>query len=79
MASAAQDRGMTTMDPTLTDHEDEYQLGCLQEIEVSHEEAHAQEGGMTADPIQAQGSNASYEAAQGKSDREFDTKQEKLV
>lgn len=80
MAGAAQDRGEITTDPTDTDHEDDDQFGCLQEIEVlPYQEAYAQEGGMRADPVQAQGINAGDEAAQGESDREFDTKQEQLL
>lgn len=41
----AQDRDMTTTttDPTDTDHEDDDQLGRLQEREIPHKNAHAQE------------------------------------
>lgn len=74
--AGAQDREMAT-DHAYTEKEDD-QLG-VQETESPYIVAHAQEEGMTADPVQAQGINAGDEAAQGEIDREFGTKEEQLA
>lgn len=75
--AGAQDREMATTDHANTEKEDD-QLG-LQETESPHKVAHAQEGGITADLVQAQGINAGVEAGQGERDGEFGTKEEQLA
>lgn len=75
--TGAQDREMATDDAN-TEKEDD-RLG-LHETESPHQVvAHAQDGGMTADPVQGQGINAAYEAVQGQSGQEFDTKEKQLA